>query len=117
MTDTYDKENHWYGHNGGECPVHPETEIEAMTVTGTLFGVCPARAVTWSHLEGGTINVIAFRITRLYREPKKPREWWVNVYPDFSGAWPTKSVADDQADSERIECVHVREVLGDDDAH
>ena len=30
MSETYDKENHWYGWNGGECPVHPETTIEAI---------------------------------------------------------------------------------------
>jgi hypothetical protein len=116
MTDTYDKENHWYGWNGGECPVHPETEVECVADNGVCFGVVPARVVSWTHLEAGAVNVIAFRITRLYREPRKAREWWVNVYDSRVEWYATAYIAGGRAGDDRIECVHVREVLPEGDA-
>ncbi len=121
MTETYDKENHWYGWNGGECPVHPETEVECVTANGVLFGVVPARVVSWTHLEAGAVNVIAFRIARFYREPKKPREWWIL---DFGTDADQRSFiavtglnAAEEADPfHRATLIHVREVLLEGDA-
>jgi hypothetical protein len=44
--------------------------------------------------------------------PKRPREWWVNVYADCSPCvHRSKSKADESAQLRRLECVHVREVL------
>jgi hypothetical protein len=115
MTDTYDKENFWFGWNGGECPLHPETEVffafrdydDRMEVFEGF-----AKRAPWQ-CPGG------FRITKLYREPRKAREWWINVYPDDldSCSYTTREKADQEHASNRIECIHVREVLGDDDAH
>jgi hypothetical protein len=114
MTDTYDKENHWYGWNSGKCPVHPETEVffafrdydDRMEVFGGV-----AKRAPWQ-CPGG------FHITKLYREPRKAREWWVNVYAGTAmGVHRSIEHADEHAAIGRTECVHVREVLGDDDAH
>lgn len=45
--------------------------------------------------------------------PPKPREWWINIYPDGSKSrlHASKQIADDVAHARRTECVHVREVL------
>jgi len=43
--------------------------------------------------------------------PPEPRDWWLNVYPDSRAAHTSKEVADKSADGNRIECVHVREVI------
>jgi hypothetical protein len=45
-------------------------------------------------------------------EPRKPREWWVNMYPKGdSRIHPTLEEAERFSAPARIECVHVREVL------
>ena len=116
MTDTYDKENHWYGHNSGECPVHPETMVAAVTEHAGTFGLVRAGDVRWTRA-GEPDDIIAFCITRLYREPRKAREWWVNIHTGGAErVFQTREDAD-LNDLARIECIHVREVLGDDDAH
>lgn len=47
-----------------------------------------------------------------YRVKREPRTWWLNVYPDWAcGVYPTNEAADNCAGPERIECVHVREVM------
>lgn len=114
MTDTYDKENHWYGWNGGECPVHPETKIEAAFAAVVETTIDVAGGFTWEHLNDRLSDIIAFRITKLYREPGKPREWWVNFYETHHGIFDSKMDAD--VFSKRIECVHVREVLPEEEA-
>jgi hypothetical protein len=112
VTDTYDKINHWYGWNGGECPVHPETVVDVIerTADGTFAHSKEWKAEMFCWTDP---DIIAFRITRLYVEPKVPREWWVNVYPDdLDGcSYTTREKADQEHASNRIECVHVREVL------
>jgi hypothetical protein len=54
------------------------------------------------------------------KEKKKPREFWVNVYCDdgfgndgvnIGGLHESREEADKYATLDRIECVHVREVL------
>jgi len=120
MTDTYDKENYWYGWNGGECPVHPETEVQWVSRDRDC-GTSRAKNVRWSHYETDTLewaDIIAFRITRLYREPRPAREWWVRVtnaeviplaYDTERGA-EMGSLLDGRT---AIEVIHVREVLED----
>ena len=71
MTETYDKLNHWYGWNGGECPVHPETVVQASGVWG-VNGEHPARCSAWD-----STGMTAFRIIKLHVEPKV---FWVNEY-------------------------------------
>jgi hypothetical protein len=114
MTDTYDKENCWYGWNGGECPVHPETEVSAMQHSG--IELCQA-AKHFDWRSNSIIPIIAFRITRLYHEPKKPREWWLNKYDVvMDGPFVSTEDADDAAWEGRTERIHVREVLPEGDA-
>ena len=113
MTDYNDGK--WHGWNGGECPVHPMSEVEAvwhdpkinkagMTGPRLAFEKNGAR-LAWSH-------VVKFRVVKPYREP---REFWVNVYPDPCPPYlhKDKETADRQASRVRIECIRVREVLDD----
>lgn len=112
---TYDKENYWYGWNGGECPVHPETEVEVI-YRGRSPEVGPAGHEDWTH-DDHPGDIIAFNIRKLYREPRKAREWWVNMYPDGSAAMVDSKQRAVSINYSGAEIVHVREVLGDDDAH
>lgn len=93
MTETYDKLNHWYGWNGGECPVHPETVVECsyMDKRGLLSGV--ARSFPWdgqTFQGGATDRPCAFRIIKLHVEPKVI---WVNEYANYVSAWCTRDDA------------------------
>lgn len=68
----------WHGHNGGECPVHPKTEIEVVMVhlNGNMFNNTGlAAGFSFSHGDG-YVNLIVFRVTKPYVEPPKPREAW-----------------------------------------
>jgi hypothetical protein len=115
MTDTYDKENHWYGWNGGECPVHPETLVDTVDDCGEMW-IGKAGTADWQHKDDPDFqNIIAFRITKLYREPRKAREWWAIEYADgsFGQMYPYPG----KSNLPTSKVVHVREVLGDDDAH
>jgi hypothetical protein len=47
-----------------------------------------------------------------YRIKPEPREWWFNFYSgSVGGIHTSKQSADDQATSDRTECIHVREVI------
>lgn len=51
------------------------------------------------------------QIRRLIKkEKKKPREFWLNIYPNVTCAHSSESRANETG-NRRIECVHVREVL------
>jgi hypothetical protein len=41
-------------------------------------------------------------------EPPKPREFWVNLYPNFGCAYTSKAEAESRAAFDRIECLHVQ---------
>lgn len=47
------------------------------------------------------------------REVPVAREFWVNKYKfrELSAAYPTKGMADSFSGRDRVECIHVREVL------
>ena len=63
----------WHGWNGGECPVHPETEIEIVTDSGcSAFILCAPRWV-WS--SDAIEPIRAFRVVKGHREP---RECWIS---------------------------------------
>jgi hypothetical protein len=118
MTDTYDKENFWFGWNGGERPVHAQTIVDTLDVDGGHWRG-EASGADWSH-DNRSHDIGAFRIVKLYREPRKAREWWVNRYYGSDGddtLFASRAEADSAAlDECRIECIHVREVLPEDDA-
>jgi hypothetical protein len=54
---------------------------------------------------------------RLRPQPApQPREWWINEYPfDVRVLFATRKEADAASPERRIACIHVREVLEDDD--
>lgn len=73
MTDYND--GMWHGWNGGECPVHPKSEVEAVWhdpnyETAGMTG--PRRAKEDDHM-GPTLawgHVVKFRVITPYREPR-----------------------------------------------
>ena len=45
-------------------------------------------------------------------EPQLPRDWWVNNYDHHEPVWHTsKEEAEAEAEADRSECIHVREIL------
>ncbi len=48
-------------------------------------------------------------------EKKSPREFWINKYDNRFGAYDSKSAANIAASCHRMECIHVREVLIEDE--
>jgi hypothetical protein len=50
-----------------------------------------------------------------YRIKPEPREWWLNEYNGYAGKfvsiWNTKESADLNANTTRLRCIRVREVL------
>jgi hypothetical protein len=60
-----------HGWNGGECPVHPDSEVKAWTDEGADY----RHAKNWNDEE---TPIVAFKVTKPYVEPKTI---WVNEYP------------------------------------
>lgn len=82
MTDYNDGK--WHGWNGGECPVHPKSEVQVALDTG-MAAIRPyAFDYGWDHNLYREGKIVAFRVTKPYVEPPKTREIWVNVYDDGS---------------------------------
>lgn len=75
MNNVYnDKQIH--GWNGGDCPVHPETVVQVWFRNGNTNVSWDAEAYWWEHRETEE-DIIAFRVVKLYVEPKVI---WVNEY-------------------------------------
>lgn len=101
MTDTNYNDGKWHGWQGGECPVHPKSEVDLLDeIQGKVYGM-PAEAVHWS-FSG------AFRVTK---EHKEPREWW--IVPGC-GFYNNEKRANAAASQVVTNPIHVREVIGDD---
>lgn len=112
MTQPDYNDGKWHGWNGGECPVHPESVVCAVTAEGDVIDYC-AKEVAWYHDEDGG-NVVAFRVIKPYVEPRKPREFWVNVYDDggFGDLYSSADVAVGNAsDNCKYRTVKLREVI------
>ncbi len=69
-------DGNWHGWNGGDCPVHPKSMVEAVwhdprLNTAGMTGPRPAK------VENGItpvwVRVVKFRVVKEYREP---RECW-----------------------------------------
>lgn len=106
-------DGNWHGWNGGECPVHPESDVKVVLLEGVAPLSRAAKYLAWSHdtlyPEG---NIVAFRVTKQYVEPPKPREFWINEYDDGYIGYPHDSKERADISSEgRIRCIHVREVI------
>ena len=117
----------WIGWTGGECPVHPETQVVVILNDGTLDGiddVVLAESLNW-FCNNGCLDIVAYAVIK-----ERAREWWINLYPSRNQSdkgfvslspmrlqneihvlYETKDVADERASSHRLECVHVREVM------
>ena len=80
----------WWGWNGGECPVHPKSRIDANNGCWAGF----AAEIDWQSFRG------AFRVLVAHVEPPKPREFWLS---------PTMHVYDKKPYNQHA--IHVREVL------
>lgn len=97
----------WHGHNGGECPVHPETVVEYITAVAgperkeSSYGQFQADRLSWVMCQDGWV-VVAFRVIKEY---KQPREFWVHN----GNAYPSESVA--QEFGSKYDIIHVREVI------
>lgn len=98
----------WYGWNGGECPVHPETVVQVVWLSDqneyTDLSVNMIAGEAWDS------EVIAFRIIN---EHKEPREWWVwagLLFCDVKDAEHECMLGN--GDMSNI--IHVREVLPND---
>jgi hypothetical protein len=98
MTDYNDGK--WHGWGGGECPVHPKSEVEAVSLSpyynGADYRKLLASSISWNDND---TPVVAFRVIK---EHKAPREFWIfeNGHGDLcvSEVW-------------RRSGIHVREVL------
>lgn len=90
----------WYGWNGGECPVHPETVVMLIS-KGSVVNEIKAGWDDWHHTHGDE-NIVAFRIIKEYKEP---REWWIKDGIAHQVAPPQ---------SAHVCYIHVREVLQND---
>jgi len=91
-------DGYWHGWNGGECPVHPDTVVEAVwfDIGRVIVQKEPAREFIW---DGGGMVTIAFRVVK---EHKEPREFWVFIN-DFGDLCVT--------DKPFANAIHVREVI------
>lgn len=82
-----------YGWNGGECPVHPLTEVNLFFkgVT-TKYNKFVAGRVSWSHF-GTNEDIVAFQVVK---ENKEPLVVWVNLYDNgFGYAYTSEEEAND----------------------
>ena len=63
----------WHGWNGGECPVHPKSRVHVRLLDPDREtpNVMVDRADTWSWAHSGRSEIIAFRVIKEYREPRR----------------------------------------------
>ena len=87
-----------HGWNGGECPVHPETQVKSWLRCGAVyygFG----NSTGWGH-DGGDHDIIAFQVVKACVEPKVI---WVNEYnTGFYSPYLTKEEAVKMANSPSV---------------
>jgi hypothetical protein len=110
MTDYND--GNWHGWNGGECPVHPDSEVEAVyhTISAPVAGLrCDRRQARQFVWDAPVTSIIAFRVTKPYREP---REIWVNEGHDgwWGYAYETRTMAEESRDAAPFTRIAVRYV-------
>jgi len=74
MTDYNDGKIH--GWNGGECPVHPESEVMVWYRGNTSSKGFRAKSHSWQYSKSDG-DIVCFQVTKPYAEPKVI---WVNEY-------------------------------------
>ena len=111
-------DGNWHGWNGGGCPVHPETLVQAIwrgaSPDGEIRGVTRKAGAfynaCWIGKPESPLSTIEwFRVVKEHREP---REFWLcfvggyrNVYDALEDAQKYKNM------NKGAEIIHVREVL------
>lgn len=74
MTDKPNyNDGNWHGWNGGECPVHPQSEVEAVwhdTRRNTAGITGPRQAVVEGSPTLAWSQVVRFRVIKEYRESR-----------------------------------------------
>ena len=58
-----------YGWNGGECPVHPDTEVSVWFRGQSCQLALKASYLAWKHLNIGS-DIVCFQVITPYAEPK-----------------------------------------------
>ena len=107
-TTNYNDGN-WHEWNGGVCPVHPKSVVDVCLIDRACVEGETAKQWFW---DAEQTRIRAFRVTKPYVEPPKPREFWANEYAwGFSYLNDSKAKADENATEARIRCIHVREVI------
>lgn len=84
MTDYNDGK--WHGYDGGGCPVDERSIVQIQTASETRLEVNKepeshhreAKSWVWS-IDGDGGDIIAFRVTKPYVEPREPIEVWVGL--------------------------------------
>jgi len=77
MTDYSD--GNWHAWNGGECPVHPESEIDVVLQNSFGNLIRDTRLAfdhIWDTSGMNKAQTFAFRVTKAYVEPSKLFERW-----------------------------------------
>lgn len=75
----------WYGWNGGECPVHPKTQVEVVFVDGLAEYDGDNNVASFWEWDSKFEPIIAFKILEEYKEP---REFWVAFDKDgYKSIW------------------------------
>lgn len=83
-----------HGWNGGECPVHPYTEVQYWLRCGSVEEE-EAGELEWKHRSGSkTFDIVAFQVIKEYKEPKTI---WVNDYRTGPLAYYAKEDAEKAA--------------------
>jgi hypothetical protein len=80
-----------HGWNGGDCPVHPESDVQYWVRSGKK-GNYSAKTLDWDHTPDShnAFDVIAFCVVKQYKEPLFV---WLNEYVDRVEAYATKNIA------------------------
>jgi hypothetical protein len=82
-------DGNWHGWNGGECPVHPNTEVD-VGIGRRYFGETTvrrveAKAFNWDAIRG-------FRVINEYKEPRSGHDvnrWHSNPYEELRNSGDT----------------------------
>ncbi len=91
MTDYNDGKIH--GWNGGDCPVHHESQVNYWMSAGE-FSCKAAGLLNWFH-NSDDYDIVAFRVVKAYAEPKTI---WVNEYVGYDNAYRTEEDAKHSTD-------------------
>lgn len=79
----YDKINHWYGWNGGECPVHPETVVRVRHLDDSDYTQPANKSWGWGGVDSAH-TIFAFQIIRPYVPPPATVKREVALYRGHS---------------------------------